>query len=257
MPARPDYNTDIDLAWPNKVRAHPTILLLFFLLIGLHGCAGQQIQRKDGSKSARAFNSANLAKSDIDMMAELNQSAAINSLQRLSEKLYRRNPQEFRKSGLDSAEAATARIFSQIPNWANASLPPPDWEAQFNLAFLEGYSGDRVQAFITALTSMLMAAYDYKTALFLHDDLSAQKLYNSARNIEVAVWKLSNAKQTSGAKFLISNSMDGEVANLSFEREFGKLIALQDLLAVVVEDKSNRSISRVFQNVATFIFLPI
>jgi len=257
MLAQPVYNSGIDLAWPFKVRFHPTILLLFTLLIGLYGCSGQEIQRKDGLKSVRTFNSANLAKSDIDMMAELNQEAVIKSLKLLSDKLYRRNPQEFRKSGLESAEAASARIFSQIPNWANASLPPPDWEAQFNLAFLEGYTGDRVQAFITALTSMLMASYDYKTALFLHDALSAQKLYNSARNVEIAVWKLSNAKQSGGSKFLISNSMDGEIANLSFEREFGKLIALQDLLAVVIEDKSNRSISRVFQNVATFIFLPI
>jgi hypothetical protein len=257
MLAQPDYNPLIVMARPRTVRFPPTILLLFCLLIGLHGCAGQEIQRKDGLKSVRGFSSANLVKSDIDMMAEMNQSAAIKSLKLLSDKLYRRNPQEFRKSGMDSAEAASARIFSQIPHWANASLPPPDWEAQFNLAFLEGYSGDRVQAFITALTSMVMASYDYKTALFLHDALSAQKLYNSARNVEVAVWKLSNAKHPGGAKVLISNSMDGEAANLSFEREFGKLIALQDLLAVVVEDKSNRSISRVFQNVATFIFLPI
>jgi hypothetical protein len=58
-------------------------------------------------------------------------------------------------------------------------------------------------------------------------------------------------------KFLISNSMEGDVSNLSFEREFGKLIAQQDLMALIIEDKSNRSISRAFQNVATFVFLPI
>jgi hypothetical protein len=51
--------------------------------------------------------------------------------------------------------------------------------------------------------------------------------------------------------------MDGEVANLSFEREFGKLIAQQDLLALILEDRSNRSISRVFQNAAAFAFLPL
>jgi hypothetical protein len=104
---------------------------------------------------------------------------------------------------------------------------------------------------------MLMASYDHKTDFFLTDNLSAQKLYNSARNLEVAVWKLSNAKQPSGAALLISNSMDGEVANLSFEREFGKLIAQQDLLALILEDRSNRSISRVVQNAAAFAFLPL
>ena len=109
---------------------------------------------------------------------------------------------------------------------------------------------------MSALTTMLMASYNHKTEFFLPDELSAQKLYNSARNIEAAVWKLSNAKLGSG-RFLISNSMDGDVQNLSFEREFGKLIAQQDLLALLIEDKSNRSISRVFQNAASFVFLPI
>ena len=33
--------------------------------------------------------------------------------------------------------------------------------------------------------------------------------------------------------------------------------AQQDMLALFIEDRSNRSISRVFQNIATFAFLPI
>ena len=233
------------------------IALSLFFLITLAGCASQEIQRKDGVASARAFNPANLAKSDADVMAEMSLRESLKSLKLLTEKLYRRNPQEFRKSGKESAEVATAHIFEQIPKWAESPSTPPNWEENFKLTFLEGYSGDRVQAFSNALTSMLLASYNYKTELFLIDTLSAQKLYNSARNIEVAVWKLSNAKLPGGAKVLISNSMDGDVANLSFEREFGKLIAQQDLMALIIEDKSNRSISRIFQNAATFIFLPI
>lgn len=236
-------------------------LLSFLLLVVLTGCASQEIQRKDGATSARAFNPSNLAKGDADMMAEMSLRESLKSLKLLTEKLYRRNPQEFRKSGQESAEAATTHIFEQIPKWSEAASgltpPPPNWEENFKLAFLEGYSGDRVQAFSNALASMLMASYNYRTELFLTDTLSAQKLYNSARNIEVAVWKLSNAKLPSGSKVLISNSMDGDIANLSFEREFGKLIAQQDLMALIIEDKSNRSISRIFQNAATFIFLPI
>ena len=110
---------------------------------------------------------------------------------------------------------------------------------------------------MSALTTMLMAAYNHKTEFFLPDELSAQKFYNSARNIEVAVWKLSSARLGNGGKYLISNSVEGETQNLSFEREFGKLIALQDTLALFIEDRSNRSISRVFQSATTFVFLPI
>lgn len=232
------------------------ISVLLFLLL-LSGCANQEIQRKDGSKSARSFALANLAKGDVDIVTEISQREMLKSLKLLTEKLYRRNPQEFHKSGFENVETATARIFDEIPRWPESSLSKLNWEENFKLAFLEGYGGDRVYAFMTALTSMLMASYNDKVSFFLPDELSAQKLYNSARNIEVAVWKLSNAKLNAGAKFLISNSMDGEVQNLSYEREFGKIIAQQDLLALLIEDKSNRSISRVFQNAATFAFLPI
>ncbi len=233
------------------------LYLAFLLFIALSGCAGQGIMRKDGVSSARTFSAANLAKNDADMMAELNQREMLKSLKLLSEKLYRRNPQEYRKSGQESPAAASALIFEQIPKWGDPAINPPDWRESFQLAFLESYTGDRVLAFMTALTSMVMASYDYKSEFFLTDSLSAQKLYNSARNIEIAAWKLSNAKLPNGARFLVSNSMDGDIANLSFEREFGKLIAQQDMLALFIEDRSNRSISRVFQNIATFAFLPI
>lgn len=191
------------------------------------------------------------------MVAEIHQREMQKSLRLIAEKLYRRNPQEFRKAGQESVEAACGRIFEHLPNWSESPLASLNWEENFKLTFLEDYGGDRVYAFMSALTSMLMASYDNKSEFFLPDDLSAQKLYNSARNIEVAVWKLSNARLGNGSKYLITNSMDGDIPNLSFEREFGKLIAQQDLLALIIEDKSNRSISRVFQNAAAFVFLPI
>jgi hypothetical protein len=234
-------------------KIYPLLIFLFLL----PGCASQEIQRKDGSSSSRSFSVASLAKNDVDVLTEISQREMLRSLRLLTTKFYRRNPQEFRKSGHESAEAATARLFEEPLKWAESPLAKLNWEESFKLTFLEGYSGDRVHAFMSALTAMLMASYNHKTEFFLPDELSAQKLYNSARNIEVAVWKLSSAKQGNGARFLISNSMDGDVQNLSFEREFGKLIAQQDLLALLVEDKSNRSISRVFQSATTFVFLPI
>ena len=47
------------------------------------------------------------------------------------------------------------------------------------------------------------------------------------------------------------------VANLSFEREFGKLIGIQDTLAKIIEDKNNRAIRFGVVNVASMVFLPI
>jgi len=231
------------------------LLLLAGLLLG--GCANQGIKRRDGGNSAREFSVANLAKSDVDTACEMAQREALKSLRLLTEKLYKRNPQEYRKAGMESVEAATARLFDELPKWPESHLAKLNWEENFKLTFLEGYSGDRVYAFMSALTSMVMASYNHKSQFYLIDDLSAQKLYNSARNIEVAVWKLSNAKLPFGAKYLVSNTLEGDAPNLSFEREFGKLIADQDLLAILIEDRSNRVITRVLQGAATFIFLPI
>ena len=90
------------------------------------------------------------------------------------------------------------------------------------------------------------------------DSLSPQSLYNGARNLEIAVWRLSNAKNAQGELLLLTNSIEpGQAPNLSFEREFGKLIAAQDLIARVVEDKTNRAIRFGSVNVASMIFLPI
>jgi hypothetical protein len=46
-------------------------------------------------------------------------------------------------------------------------------------------------------------------------------------------------------------------ANLSFEREFGKMIANLDLLSGLIADKAQRTIARVVQGVATAVFLPV
>lgn len=234
-----------------------TSLLLLLALLLLGGCAGQNIQRKDGSKSAREFSVGNLAKSDIDIASELAQREALKSLKVLTDKLYKRNPQEYRKAGMESVEMATARLFDEVPKWPQSHLSKLNWEESFKLTFLEGYTGDRVYAFMSALTSMVMASYNHKSQFYVTEELSAQKLYNSARNIEVAVWKLSNAKLPSGARYLVSNTLDGDIPNLSFEREFGKLIADQDLIALLIEDRGNRAISRTIQGAASLIFLPI
>lgn len=232
---------------------------VFVLLAGLlAGCANGPIQRKDGRQSQRSFAIENLAKSDVDQVTEIHQREVLRHLRVLTEKLYRRNPAEFRKAGLPSAEVATEQLFANLTVWATSPLRRSDWERDFRMAFREDFAGDRVHAYMSAMLAMVMTAYDHKQAFFITDQLDAQRLYNSARNIETALWKLSNARALDGlTPILLTNSMDGEIQNLSFEREFGKLIAAQDLLALVIEDSSNRVISRTVQNMASFAFLPL
>jgi len=47
------------------------------------------------------------------------------------------------------------------------------------------------------------------------------------------------------------------MSDLSIEREFGKLIGIQDTLARIIEDKSNRAIRFGVVNAAGTLFLPI
>ena len=124
------------------------------------------------------------------------------------------------------------------------------------LALKPEYGGDRVFAFGVGLASMVLLSYNGKTEFYLTDTLDAQKLYNAARNVEIAVWKLENARDARGDLLLLTNEMTG-VSNLSFEREFGKIIAYQDAMAQIAAQRTNRTIRRAVQTLATAVFLPI
>jgi len=223
----------------------------------LGGCEQSPIRHTDGTHSQRSFSINNVAKSESDMVAELAQREVIAGVRVLAEKLYRRNPQEYRKAGHASAGIAAAHLIDQTRHWQRAPMARADWHHSFKLAFDPEYPGDRVEVLVTALTVMLMSSYNHRMQFYLTDQLDPQKLYNSARNIEVAVWKLSQSRYPDGRPLLVTNSLDAEAVNLSFEREFGKLIARQDLMALIVEDRSNRGIARALQSTASFIFLPI
>lgn len=204
-----------------------------------------------------------LAKTDIDRIADLHRREAFASLKRLAEKFYRRNPREWKKGGHASFEDALARLTDP----ARAGLSPEPGGRRGTTLILAGlrddYPHDRVAAFVGGLTGMLFDAFDGKAEFFVLDDLDAQKLYNAARNVEIAAWKLANARRTqpeadlpAGAPLLLSNEMT-PVQNLSFEREFGRLIGSLEILSQIAADKDNRTVVKVVHNLATAVFLPI
>ncbi len=233
-------------------------MLVVGLAVFLAACSSAPIQRKDGSTSARGFSVTDLAKSDIDTVTEINQQEAIAALKRLTEKLYRRNPAEWRKGHCAGPEQATSDVFAPLDHWDLASQKTLDWKVSIFTAFRGDYSGDRVRSLMEGLLTMTMASYDNKVNLYLFDSLDPQKLYNTARNFEVVAWKLSNAKNSRGELILLTNGSDGNgVSNFTFEREFGKLIATQDLIARIIEDKTNRTIRTGVIDTATFLLLPI
>ena len=203
------------------------------------------------------FKLADLAKSDIDAAAEVHLRESIASAKLLMEKLYRRNPRELKKSDLPTAEAGVARAFDPRRGWRFAELSNQRGIDALQLAFRADFTGDRVFAFGVGVGSMIAQAYDDKTQFYLTDSLDAQRLYHAARNLEIAAWKLANARGPNGELLLLSNEMTAGAPNLSFEREIGKLIAYQDTLALVMAQRTNRNIRRFSQSLATAVFLPL
>lgn len=199
-----------------------------------------------------------LGKTDLDRIADVEIRENTESMRLIMLKLYKRNPHELHKSTSDVAEKmvnwvfdGTAQhhlLFQEINNLQGT-------DAIF-LAFNPNYTGDRVLPFIVGLHTMLLKAHNDKTDFYLTDSLDPQRIYNVARNIEIATWKLSNARDANGRLFLLTNEMNDKEKNLSFEREFGKIIGRTDLYAIALAEKSQRLISRVMQNMATALFLP-
>lgn len=212
---------------------------------------------KRSPPTEREFRTSDVAKADIDVATEAHAHECLASARLLMEKLYRRNPREWRKGNYASMEAAVARAFDSRARFRFRELDNRRSVDAILLALKPEYSGDRVFAFGVGLASMVFLAYDGKTEFYLTDTLDPQKLYNSARNIEIAAWKLANARNARGELLLASNEMAGGAPNLSFEREFGKMIAYQDVMAELAAQRTNRTIRRVVQTLATAVFLPI
>ncbi len=231
------------------------------LALLLAACAPPSSRQSAGAKrpppATEPFRIQDLAKSDIDNVAETHLEESLAIVRNLAEKLYRRNPRAWRKGPYKSPEVAIDRVFDRSQAWRFAELDNVRGTDAIYLAFRPEFAGDRVFAFTVGLGSMIYEAYGGKDEFYLLDTVEPQPVYNAARNIEIAVWKLSNARDANGQLFLLSNDPGGDPPNLSFEREFGKLIAHQDVLARILAQRENRTLRRIVQQLPTAVFLPV
>ena len=113
-------------------------------------------------------------------------------------------------------------------------------------AFSPDYTGDRVLALMAGLIGMVDAAFEHTQDFYVLDDLHEQKLYNCARNVEIA-----SSRDARGEPLLLANALTQDAVNLSFEREFGRIIGLLDMLSQVMADKHGRSVTRLTQMVGS------
>ena len=226
----------------------PTLAGIIAVFCLLSGCTGQ------GQK----FRVQNLAKSDVDLVADLHREHTLALLEQLTIKLYRRNPAQL----LLVPGQSIASRWEQIRQASFAELDHAELGGArstdaMHLAFDANFRGDRIFALMAGLSGMLGESYAYKREFFWLDTLDQQKLYNSARNIEILVWLLRTRLDAAQQPLILTDSMDLEAVNLSFERLFGKLIAHQDVLAEIVAGRTQRTINTVAQGIASMTFIPL
>lgn len=198
-----------------------------------------------------------LGKADLDRMADVEMQENSDSLRLLMTKLYKRNPHELKKSTSGTVEEMVNWVFNGSHGWQFKQINQAQGTQAIQLAFSPDYQGDRVLPFIVGLQTMLVKAHGGKVDFYMTDRIEPQSVYNAARNVEIAAWKLSNARNDAGELYLLTNEINDTERNLSFEREFGKIIGRLDLYAVTLEEKSQRFITRVTHSLATALFLPL
>ncbi|MDB4138759.1 hypothetical protein OAT33_00520 [Methylophilaceae bacterium] len=230
-------------------------ILFLLIFVILTGCANNTLKNKSSTQYDKSSIS-QFGKSDFDRMADYEIRENIESLKILMVKFYKKNPKELRKTSSDNAEIVADWVFNSKHDWKFKSINFAQGTDALDQVFDESFEGDRVLSLITGLYTMIRKAHGDKIEFFIFDSLNPQSIYNVARNIEIVLWKVSTKKNNFGDLFLISNEMNENNSNLSFEREFGKIIGRTDYFAYALSEKSERGITRALQSIATGIFLP-
>lgn len=199
-----------------------------------------------------------LAQTDFNRTVTIAMRDNLESLNVLLEKLYRRNPSQWRKTGAGTLEDALKAGRAMIEN----GRPPPDLAGLSDVHILAvsldpNYQGDRVGAFIFGLANMIISAHNGKTRYYVGDIINAQHVFNAARNVEAAAWLLVSRRDTHGQPLLLANEMNDKVINLSFEREFGEIIGRLDLVANLMDENLRRVGINYVQGLLFFNFLPV
>ena len=223
------------------------------------GCASDAPVDRGEVRGAE-FHPGELLQSEGNRVTQAGMRANEVSLMLLADKLYRRNPAEWRKSA-PSREAALARIEAAIQAgqpWA--PLAGRRDVAALSLALSPDFTGDRVAAFILSCQDTIVTAHGGRRDFYYLDGVDPQHIYNAARNMETALWVLNTRRAANGQPLLLANEIGADQRNLTFEREFGKIIGRLDLLANYMTERYRRAVIGYVQGVVAapiLAFLPV
>ena len=207
----------------------------------LTGCASDAPTTR-GEVKGQDFNAAELLQSEGNRTAKNAMLANQRSLLLLADKLYRRNPAEWRKSAATRETALAQLELALLSAQPWAPLAGQRDVAALSLALSPDFAGDRVAAFIVACADTIVTAHGGKREFYYLDGVDPQHLYNAARNMEIALWVLNTRRNAQGQPLLLANEIGPDTRNLSFEREFGKIIGRLDLLATYTTERYRRAV---------------
>lgn len=228
------------------------------LLVALALLLGACVAPLGEGPQGESFSADQLVQNDSNRLQTLAMRDNMDSLIRLLEKLYRRNPGEWRKAGYIDLKAALAAGSAKI----RTGEAPKELDGLRDIEVLSvamdpRYPGDRAAAFVLGLSDMIITAHGGRTRFHVTDSLDAQHVFNAARNLEIAAWMLASRRDAQGRPLLLSNELGNGVANLSFEREFGRMIARLDLVAELQDESVRRIGINYLQGLLFFNFLPV
>ena len=172
------------------------------LAAALAGCASDAPTTR-GQPQGADFRADELLQSESNRLALAAMRANQHSLLLLADKLYRRNPAEWRKSAA-TREAALAEVEKAMA--ADTPWPPLAGKrdvAALTLALSPDFAGDRVAAFIVACNDNIVTAHGGRRDFYYLDSIDPQHIYNAARNMETALWILNSRRDARGAPLLL------------------------------------------------------
>ncbi len=226
-------------------------------MIAVSACASAPSEGEPGP-AGESMTMDQLLQSDFNRTITMAMRDNLDSLYRLQEKLYRRNPGHWKRAGHADLEAALKHGQQNI----QTASPPQRLDGLQDIEILSvsldpAYTGDRVEAFIYGLADMILTAHQDKSRFYVADNLDAQHIFNAARNVEIAAWLLNSRRDDHGEPLLLANELTDQSSNLSFEREFGQLVGRLDLVANLLDEKLRRVGINYLQGLLFFNFLPV
>nr|WP_240039565.1 hypothetical protein [Achromobacter aloeverae] len=227
-------------------------------MLPLPGCVNPTPPRDGKGPRSENMSADQFGQTDFNRTVTLAMRDNLNSLYSLADKLYRRNPREWHKSGMADQAAAMKHVRHLVDN----RMPPAGLNGLRDIQVLAvsldpNYQGDRVAAFIYGLADTMIEAHNGKTRFYVSDVLDGQRIYNAARNVEAAAWLLASRRDGAGNPLLLANEMSSTAVNLSFEREFGAIIGRLDLIANLLGENGRRIGINYAQGLLFFNFLPV